>query len=60
MLISLDVSFCILFFLLDFELFLDFDLLLSDSESELDLEELSDLSEELDKLELSISIFIGL
>ena len=41
MLISLDVSFCILFFLLDLELFLDFDLLLSDYELELDLEELS-------------------
>ena len=60
MLISLYVSFCVLFFLLDLELFLDFDLLFSDFESELDLEELSELSEELDKLELSISLSIFL
>ena len=41
------------FFLRIIELPLDFDSLLSDSESELELEE---LSEELDKLELSISL----
>ena len=35
---------------------LDFNLLLSDSESKLDSEELSELSEKLDKLELSISL----
>ena len=44
------------FFLLGLELFLDFDLLLSDSESELESEELSELSEKLDKVELSISL----